>query len=109
MATNFIQQGNILQHTAGADIVSGDLVIIGVIAGVALTDIAEGASGSVQINGVFSLPKASGAITQGALVYWDDDPGQVTTTASENTLIGVAASAAASGDATAEILLNVGL
>ena len=61
------------------------------------------------ISGVFSVPKASGAITQGALLYWDDTAENLTTTASGNTLVGVAAAAAASGDATVPLLLNVGL
>ncbi len=110
MATNYVQEGKALNYTpSGADIASGDLVIIGTIAGVARTDIADGKTGAVHICGVFSLPKASGAVTQGAKLYWSSANSNVTTTASGNTLIGVAAAAAASGDASIPVLLNVGL
>lgn len=110
MATNYVQEGKALNYTpSGADVASGDLVIIGTIAGVAKTDIADGKTGAVHICGVFSLPKASGAVTQGAKLYWSSANSNVTTTASGNTLIGVAAAAAASGDASIPVLLNVGL
>jgi len=110
MATNYVQEGKALNYTpTGADVASGDLVIIGTIAGVAKTDIADGETGAVHICGVFSLPKASGAVTQGAKLYWSSTNSNVTTTASGNTLIGVAAAAAASGDASIPVLLNVGL
>ncbi len=108
MATNYIQDGKILNYTpSGSSVVSGAVVVMGNIAGIALTDIADGATGAVQISGVFSLPKASGAITLGAKLYWDSTNSNLTTTASGNTIIGVAASAQASGDTTVNLLLNV--
>ena len=108
MAKNFVQDGHILDVLAGSNIVSGAVVIIGTIAGIAIADIASGKTGAVRIAGVFSLPKAAGvAITQGAKVYWNAGAGNVTTTASGNTLFGVAAVAAASGDANVSVLLNV--
>tara|TARA_R110002049_G_scaffold173699_1_gene340591 strand:+ start:1264 stop:1638 length:375 start_codon:yes stop_codon:yes gene_type:complete len=72
MASNFIQDGNVIDYTAGADITSGSVVKLGNILGVALTDIANGATGSVAIRGVFRVPKVSGAvITQGESLTWD--------------------------------------
>jgi predicted RecA/RadA family phage recombinase len=109
MATNYVQEGKTLNYTAGADITSGQFVLVGTIGGVAKTDIANGKTGAVHVCGVFSLPKASGAVTQGAKLYWDDSESEVTTTATDNTLIGVAAAAAASGDSNVHVLLNVGL
>lgn len=106
MATNYVADGNVLKHTAGADISSGDLVVMSTIAGVAVTDIANGEVGSVQISGIFTLAKASGAIGQGAKVYWNSSNSNVTTTASGNTLIGVAAKSEASGATTVDVLLN---
>ena len=109
MAKNFIKEGKILDYTAGAATVSGQFVLVGAIGGIAIADIANGATGAVQIEGVFSVPKASGAVTQGAKLYWDATNSVLTTTSSGNTIVGVAAAAAASGDATVQILLNVGL
>jgi len=73
------------------------------------TDIADGKTGAVHVTGVFSVPKASGAINQGAKLYWSAANSNLTTTATGNTIVGVAASAAASGDSNVNILLNVGL
>ena len=49
MSTNFIEKGEVITYTATSkNISSGDLVIIGTIAGVAKTDIAVGETGSVH-------------------------------------------------------------
>ncbi len=110
MATNFVQEGKALHYTAsGSDIKSGDFVLIGAIGGVAKTDIADGKTGAVHVSGVFSVPKASGTATQGQKLYWNTTNSNLTTTASGNTIVGVAAEAAASGDANVKILLNMGL
>jgi len=117
MALNHIQSGKVIDYTnsGSADIVSGRVVVIGTLVGVALVDIAVGKTGSVAIEEVYSLPKVTGAIAQGAKVYWAaaGDPvggvagsGALTTTASGNTLAGIAAIAAASGDATVALKLN---
>jgi predicted RecA/RadA family phage recombinase len=109
MANNFVQEGNSLNYTAGANITSGSFVLVGAIGAIAKTDIANGKTGAVQITGVFTVPKASGAVTQGAKLYWDATNSVLTTTSSGNTIVGVAADGAGSGDATVKILLNVGL
>jgi len=72
MADNYIQPGDIINHVATADITSGQVVKIGQILGVALTDIANGATGSVAVRGVFTVPKVSGAvIAAGESLTWD--------------------------------------
>ncbi len=77
MSTNYIQDGNVIQYTAGADITAGSVVKMGGTLGVALTDIANGATGSVAIQGVFELPKVSGAvIAQGESLVWDVSAGK---------------------------------
>jgi len=55
---------------------SGAVVAIGNILGVALTDIASTAVGSVAISGVYTVPKVSGAvIAQGESLVWDVSAG----------------------------------
>jgi len=72
MAGNYVQAGNVIQHTAGADITSGSVVKVGALLGVALQDIANGATGPVQIRGVFTVPKVSAAvIAAGERLVWD--------------------------------------
>lgn len=108
MAQNYIESGDVLDYTVGSSetITSGDVIIKGTLVGVALGSGTEGSVVSIRTRGVFQLPKATGAITLGAAVYWDDTNNVVTTTASGNTLIGKAWSAQASGDATVNVRLN---
>lgn len=88
---------------------AGQGVLVGNIFGVVLVTTASGAEGPVQIVGVATLPKATGAAwTQGARIYWDDTLKQCDTTATSDFCIGFAAVAAASGDATGDVLLGRG-
>ena len=103
---NFVQRGNTLTLIAPGAVLSGDGVLVGSIFGVANTDAASGAEVECDVVGVFDLPKAAGALTQGAKVYWSTANKNVSTTASGNTLIGVTTKAAGSGDATAPVRLN---
>lgn len=79
MATNFEQPGAVIQWTngTGSAVSSGQVVKIGNILGVCLVDIANGASGSVAIEGVFSgVPKVSGAaFAQGEKLIFDVSAG----------------------------------
>lgn len=109
MSTNFIQKGEVLSYTATKNILSGDLVMIGAIAGVAKTDIAIGESGAVHITGIYSLPKAAEAIAQGARVYWSNVNHNVTANKTDATLIGVAANNTISSESQVHVLLNIGL
>jgi len=107
MAKNYIQEGDVLDHIAAANIASGDVVLMGKRIGVAVADIASGQSGSVAVEGVFALPKVvANAPAQGALLYWDANASLLTTTATGNTLAGYAAAAAVNGDATVNININ---
>lgn len=108
MTTRHVQPGRVLDYTAGGSaIASGAGVVVGTKFGVALAAIAATATGSVQICGVFTLPKlGTDTMAQGANVYWDTANARMTTTASGNTLAGVAANAAGSGATSVNVLLN---
>ena len=72
MAGNYVQPGMVINHTAGSNISAGSVVKMGNILGVALNDIANGSVGPVQIEGVFRVPKVSGAvIAAGESLTWD--------------------------------------
>ncbi len=78
MATNYHQHGQTVDWTngTGSNVASGDPVVIGTQLGVAITDIANGESGTVAMEGVFSIPKATGsAINQGTAVDFDVSEG----------------------------------
>lgn len=75
MATNLQQPGNVITWTnsTGSDVAAGDVVKLSHTLGVAAVDIANGASGSVYVEGVFSgVPKVSAAVfAQGEKLIWD--------------------------------------
>jgi predicted RecA/RadA family phage recombinase len=107
--TRYVTAGRVLDYVAGANITSGQVLVVGTKIGVALAAISNGSTGSVQIAGVFTLPKkAADVIAQGANVYWDSvtNGGEITTTVGSNTLAGVAYVAAAGATTTVQVLLN---
>ncbi len=113
MATNYHQDGQTVDYTnaTGTDIASGDPVVIGSQLGVAITDIADTESGAVAMEGVFSIPKATGtAINQGAAVDFDvsvgNADGGLTPATGDLTGCGIAWATAASGDTTVLVKLN---
>ena len=74
MSTNFTQEGASLTWTngSGATVTAGSVVVIGQQIGIAATDIADGAAGTVYMEGVFTVPKVTTAvIAQGESVIWD--------------------------------------
>lgn len=76
MTTKYIQEGEVIDYTAGADISAGDVVALKHCLGVALTDIANGSTGAVAIEGVFVVPKVSAAVfVVGEKLIWDTSAG----------------------------------
>ena len=75
MATaQFIHDGNGIDYTPGSDLPAGSVVVQGDLIGITKRDIATGVLGTLELNGVFDVPKTAGegeAIAVGAKVYWD--------------------------------------
>jgi predicted RecA/RadA family phage recombinase len=104
---NFVQNGMVLSLVAAAAVNAGDGLLVGKIFGVAVANVAAGASGEFQTVGVFQLPAlAADVAAQGAVLYWDAVNKRLTVTAAGNTRVGVAVVAKANGDATATIKLD---
>ena len=104
---NFVQEGNVLDHTPAAAVSGGALVIMGARVGIALTDISAGSTGAVRVKGVVEVAKLStDAVAQGALLYWDAANSRATITAAVNTLAGYAPKAAGAGVSTVCLHLN---
>lgn len=104
---NHVQAGINLTLPAPADVVSGELVVIGSIFGVAAGDALSGADVDVVTQGVFELPKVSAlAIAIGDVVYYDSATKLVNKTSSGNTKIGVAVTAATNPSGAVNVRLN---
>lgn len=79
MAKNYVQEGNVINWTnnTAAAVASGDVVVIGQIIGIALVAIAIDAAGSVALEGVYTVPKVTGAvIAVGESLTWDVSAGK---------------------------------
>ena len=107
MTTKYVMSGDVIDYVAGSAISSGQVLLVGVRVGVALADIANGATGAVAMEGVFTIAKLStDVVAQGAALYWDNTNSRLTTTASGNTLAGYAFKAAGNGVTTVDISIN---
>lgn len=106
---NFVQPGDTITLTAPYAVASGEGLLVGSIFGVATGTAAGGEPVETALVGVFDLTKiGSQAWTVGAKVYWDDTNKRCTMVATDNTLIGVAVEAVASGasDTIGRVRLN---
>ena len=109
MATNKVQDGAAITYAnaTGSDIASGDLVVIGERVGVALVDIADGASGAVAMEGVYEVSKeASLVVDQGDVLYADATSGELDKTSTDPPLAGYAFASSAGADTTVQVKLN---
>ncbi|MBI4212051.1 MAG: DUF2190 family protein [Deltaproteobacteria bacterium] len=69
---NFVQEGNTITVTSPAIVKSGDGVVVQNTFGIAAHDANLGDPLELVLEGVFTLAKAPGLITQGTRVFWDD-------------------------------------
>jgi len=112
MATNKVQEGKVISWTngTGSDVTSGSTILLsGGKAGVALVDIANGATGAVAVEEVYSIAKKTGAgetFSQGQGVYLSATAGTATQSTTGTTLVGYAFDAALSAAATVNVKLN---
>jgi predicted RecA/RadA family phage recombinase len=103
----FVQDGQTIIITAGADITAGTPVTVSGMVAVAVDDIANGETGVGLASGVVTLPKVSAdVIAQGDIVYLSS-AGKITTTASTNAVAGKAWVAAGNGVLEVDVKLNV--
>jgi predicted RecA/RadA family phage recombinase len=114
-AVRHTSDGDRIDYTPVSAVTAGDVVVVGSIPMIAERDIAAGALGSLACEGVWKVPKATGAITAGDSIYWDADgspvtgdasSGAATGTATGNNLMGVAQAGALSGDSYVYVLLT---
>jgi predicted RecA/RadA family phage recombinase len=104
----YVQEGESIDYTPGANVNAGDVIVQGELIGVAKLDIVSGKLGALAVAGVFDFAKATGggtAIAIGVNVYWDDTNNVATTTSAGNKLLGKTVRAAADADTTVRVRL----
>lgn len=111
---NHINDGDTISYTAGANIASGDIVIAGHTICVAVTDIANGSTGTLKTKGRFTAPKVSGAVfVAGEKLVWDSSAGAFddsSASPADGDITGgaIAAAAGGNGETTCEVILTPG-
>jgi predicted RecA/RadA family phage recombinase len=86
---NFIQPGTMITVIAPYAVTSGQGVKVGTLFGIAAYNAAQGAQVEIKREGVFDLTAVTAdTAAPGAKVYWDDAARKITTTATNNTLVG---------------------
>lgn len=76
---NYVQEGDRIEWSNGTgnDVSSGDVVPLQHCVGIALGDIANGASGTLLLEGVVTVPKVSAAVfAVGEKLLWDTSVGK---------------------------------
>ena len=102
---SYVQKGDVLDYTPAGAVAAGDVVVIGTLVGVAPRPIAANALGSLAVEGVFSLPVATGATgAQGSAINWYATSGVAH--ASTGTAAGYLAKARAAADTSVLVLLD---
>ena len=101
MATNYIQEGNVLDLTAPSAVTSGTPYQIGDLFGVAVKSADSGATFPLAVEGVFSMTiLGTDTPSEGQKLYWDNGNSRLTTTASTHKLVAHAVEAKGSGPTT---------
>ena len=108
---NFIARGEVLTVVAAAVIAAGDFLKVGSggIVGIAANTADVGGETEVSLTGVFELPKAAVAVSQGDKLYYVDADKNLSKTEAGNTFAGYAYSGAAAGDEMVKLLLANGI
>lgn len=106
---NFVQNGDFVEITAPAAIISGQLVQIGSLFGVAVVDIPIGTRGNIALGGVFRVPKltavAGDATVEGGPVYFSAANASVSGLLATGPLCGYAIEIAAQATPTVKVML----
>lgn len=104
---NFVQSGHLVDWTADATILSGQVIKAGSLIGVASNGGVSGDVIPLMVGGIYDYAKNSAeAWAFGDTVYWDDTNKVFTKTSSGNTKAGVAVAVAANPSASGRLRLN---
>lgn len=112
MIATFVQKGEGVEFIPAADVAVGDVVVVGELVGIAQGAVKAGETGTMAVDGVYELPKATGggtALAAGVKVNWDATAKVVTTAAGgggANKFVGKTLSAVGVNDAAVRVRLS---
>lgn len=103
---NTVAKGEVIPYVVpSGGVLSGGLVLIGSLVGVAVTTGVEDEVVSLRIKGVYEVPKITGAVTQGQALY-HNGTASLTTVVGSNKLAGYAYEAALSAPLLVKVVLK---
>lgn len=104
---NFIEKGDVITVIAPYSVFGGQGVQVGGLFGVAASDAANGVPVEIKRAGVFDISAVqTDTASQGAKIYWDNTARRLTTTATNNILVGAVTVAKTAVDTAARVLLD---
>jgi len=109
MAKNLKSYGEVMDVTLTGSVTSGDVMIVGALAAIALSTGDSGDTIAASIEGVFEVAKLStDDVGQGDQLYWDSGNSQATLSdgTGANPALGKAFVAAGNGETTVQAKLN---
>ncbi len=109
MIATFVQDADTIDYTAMADLAAGDVVVINELVAIAKQAIPNNTVGSLATEGIFEVPKATGAgtaISGGMKVYWDPVAKIATATPGILKYLGKTVRNAADADTTVRVRLQ---
>lgn len=107
--TNFVQEADWMTYTnsGSTTVAAGSVVVIGDMIGIAVADIAAGATGTVKTKGVFTLAATTNeAYVAGQQLYWKAATSKLIDDPTGNEKAGRAWAAKASAGTTVAISIN---
>jgi predicted RecA/RadA family phage recombinase len=100
-----IQEGRVIDYTATADIVVGQVLPLVSFCGVALTNIANGDTGAVALEGVYEVAATTAdAIAVGTPLFWDNTTNAATIDSDTGANISLGKAVTAKASATAGVV-----
>lgn len=103
---NFVKEGDVVTATPATAVTGGAGYLAGSFFGVAVVDVAAGASGEFVAEGIVELPKAAVAVAFGDRIFWDTANKVVTNVGAGKQCVGVAVADAAVGASVAQVRLG---
>lgn len=109
---NQIDSGVVVSYTnaTGSDIAAGAVVVMGKMCGIAIVDIANGATGNVSIKGKYKLTKktATDVIAQGTVLVYDAGVEAASAASTlDAVIVGHAGAASSSASTTVDAILGL--
>jgi predicted RecA/RadA family phage recombinase len=106
MQARFIHDGKSVDFFSESDLPAGSVIVLGCLIGVTKLDIPAGRLGAVHVVGVYDIVKGNVAVPLGSKVYWDAENKQAVLTATGNTLLGIAVTAAPAESSTVRVRIG---